>query len=133
MMNFRICNILFLIAVTVFMPAASFGNSEYEVDILDTRQLGHVRHIVDSARQLPGDWRYMEPRAMLTYDAYQFQLAFMSYALAMVQINYTPAYKELYREAQLSLIEKMMRNDVWVPTWLPIIEMDPYKELPGSG
>ena len=44
-----------------------------------------------------------------------------------MQVNYTPAYKELYREAQLSLIEKMMRNDVWAPTWLPIIEMDPYK------
>ena len=133
MMNFRIRNMLFLIAVTVFTPAASFGNSVYETGILDTRQLGHVRHIVDSARQLPGDWRYMEPRAMLTYDAYQFQLAFMSYALAMVQINYTPAYKELYREAQLSLIEKMMRNDVWVPTWLPIIEMDPYKSYLEAG
>ena len=106
MMNFRMCRMLFLITATVCTPATSFGNSVYEAGVLDTRQLGHVRHLVDSARQLPGDWRYMEPRAMLTYDAYQFQLAFMSYALAMVQINYTPAYKELYREAQLSLIEK---------------------------
>ena len=122
MMNFRICKTLLLITVTAFAPATSFGNSANEAGSLDTRQLGHVRHIIDSARQLPGDWRYMEPRAMLTYDAYQFQLAFMSYALAIVQVNYTPAYKELYREAQLSLIEKMMRPDVWAPTWLEIIE-----------
>ena len=133
MMNFRICKLFFLIAVTVCTPATSFGNSAYEVEVLDTEQLGHVRHIIDSARQLPGDWRYLEPRAMLTYDAYQFQLAFMSYALAMVQINYTPAYKELYREAQLSLIEKMMRRDVWAPTWLEIIEMEPYKSYLEAG
>ena len=49
MMNFRIRNILFLITAMLFTPATSFGNSAYEVDILDTRQLGHVRHIVDSA------------------------------------------------------------------------------------
>ena len=121
------CKILLLTIVTIFMPVTSFGISAYEVDTLDNEQLGHVRHMIESARQLPGDWRYMEPRAMLTYDAYQFQLAFMSYTLGMVQVNYTPAYKELYRDAQLSLIEKMMRNDVWAPNWLQIIEMDPYK------
>ena len=43
---------------------------------------------------------------MLSYDAYQFQLAFISYGLAMVQVNYTPAYRELYENAQLALIEK---------------------------
>ena len=47
---------------------------------------------------------------MLSYDAYQFQLAFISYGLAMVQVNYTPAYRELYENAQLALIEKMLRR-----------------------
>ena len=51
---------------------------------LSEDQLGHLRHIVELARQLPGDWRYMEPREMLSYDSYQFQLAFISYGLAMV-------------------------------------------------
>jgi hypothetical protein len=100
---------------------------------LSEDQLGHLRHIVELARQLPGDWRYMEPREMLSYDAYQFQLAFISYGLAMVQVNYTPAYRELYENAQLALIEKMLRRDVWAPTWLPIIEMEPFKNYLPAG
>lgn len=100
---------------------------------LSEDQLGHLRHIVELARQLPGDWRYMEPREMLSYDAYQFQIAFISYGLAMVQVNYTPAYRELYENAQLALIEKMLRRDVWAPTWLPIIEMEPFKNYLPAG
>ena len=50
----------------------------------------------------------------------------MSYALAVVQMHYTPAYKELYKDAQLRLIEKIMRRDVWA-LWLEVIEMPSFK------
>ena len=125
------CSLSILMCSSLY--GADLGESAYDADILNTKQLGHVRHIIDSARQLPGDWRYMEPRTPLSFDAYQFQLAFMSYALAVVQMNYTPAYKELYKDAQLRLIEKIVRRDVWAPTWVEVVEMPYYSKYLEAG
>jgi hypothetical protein len=46
-------------------------------------------------------------------EAYRYQLAFMTYALALAQYHKTPAYQELYQQAMDSLIKKMTRRDVW--------------------
>ena len=82
---------------------------------LDSAQLGHVRHVVRLANQLPGDWSYMghyEPDEEGD-DAFRYQLAMMAYALGAAQAHHTPAYRELYRDTTEKLIEKMLRFDVW--------------------
>ena len=47
----------------------------------------------------------------------QFQLAYMAAALALVQHQYTPAYRELYRPTMDALIQKMTLPDIW-ESWL---------------
>jgi hypothetical protein len=46
-------------------------------------------------------------------DAYRYQLAYMAYTIAVVQQQYLPAYRELFKDTFQRLIEKMMRHDVW--------------------
>jgi hypothetical protein len=87
---------------------------------MDAKQLGTVRYIVYQANQLPGHWGDMTPRD-LSYDNQQFQLAFMSYSLAVAQAEYVPAYRELYEKAQLRLIKKMMEEEVW-DNWVELVE-----------
>ncbi len=93
---------------------------------LDSKQLGHVRHIVELANQLPGSWEHMKGGPRGAFDQYQFQLAWMYYTLAMTQSQLTPAYRELYKEASDRLIEKMLRPEVW-DWWLKVIEIPRFK------
>lgn len=82
---------------------------------LDPKQMGHLRHIIRLSRQAPGDWSDMGPFDPTNEgdDAYRYQLAYMAYTLAVVQQQYLPAYRELFKETFQRLIEKMMRHDVW--------------------
>lgn len=82
---------------------------------LSATQLGHINHFIRLSRQLPGDWSDMGPFDPTNEgdDAYRYQLAYMSYALAVAQYHYVPSYKELYRDTFRRLIQKMLRHDVW--------------------
>lgn len=82
---------------------------------MDDKVLGHLRHIVNLSRQLPGDWSDMGPYdpGQEGDDAYRYQLAYMAYTLALTQYHHTPAYRELWRKTFRDLIEKMLRWDVW--------------------
>jgi hypothetical protein len=82
---------------------------------LDEQQIAHVEHVLALARQAPGDWSDMGPfdATQEGDDAYRYQLAYMTYLLGLVQYHYTPAYRELYRNAFSRLITKMLRLDVW--------------------
>jgi hypothetical protein len=93
---------------------------------LDPKQLGHVRHIVELANQLPGSWQHMQGGPRGAFDQYQFQLAWMYYALAVTQSQLTPAYRELYQNASDRLIEKMLQPEVW-DWWLKVIEIPRFK------
>lgn len=82
---------------------------------LDDDQLGLLRHVVSIAHQLPGDWANMgalEP-GQEGDDGYRYQLSMMTCMLAAAQYHKTPAYRELYKAAIETMIEKMMRFDVW--------------------
>jgi Linalool dehydratase/isomerase len=81
--------------------------------------------MVETARQLQDDWTHLQPMAPVSFDAYQFQLAFMSYALATVQVQWTPAYRELFRDTQRRLIEKFLLPASWQQVWLPTLA-DPH-------
>ncbi len=80
---------------------------------LTETELGHIRHLVKMAHQLPGDWSGYGSQWLLTERTQQFQLAFSGMTLALVQHQYTPAYRELYREAIDANIQKLQHPDIW--------------------
>jgi hypothetical protein len=81
-------------------------------------ELGEVRRIVALSRLLPGDWSGMGDDVWHAAErTQQFQLQYMAVALALVQYQYTPAYRELYQKAMDSLIQKMTLPDIW-QSWI---------------
>jgi len=94
---------------------------------LDQKQLGALRHMIELSRRPPGSWQFMEPEERLSNDNVIFQIAYMSYALAVVQSEVTPAYRELYRQALRSYIHKILQRDVW-DMWLEVIEIPLFKQ-----
>lgn len=78
-------------------------------------EIGAMRWFVKLAGQAPGDWSGMgglEP-GQEWLEAYRYQLAFMTYFLALEQYHKTPAYRELATATMDLLIQKMVRKDVW--------------------
>ena len=72
---------------------------------LSTQQMGHVRHMINLANQLDGDWSMMgETPPGDNFDAYQFQIAFAAYALAVAHYHSTPAHRDLYQNVSAKLI-----------------------------
>jgi hypothetical protein len=85
---------------------------------LTDQELGHIRRFVQLAQQLPGDWSGMGDDVWSVAErTRQFQLAYMADALGLIQHNYTPAYRELYRKSMDALIQKMTLPDIW-ESWL---------------
>ncbi|HJN50256.1 MAG TPA: hypothetical protein QF924_07250 [Pseudomonadales bacterium] len=83
---------------------------------LSTKQMGHVRHMINMANDLPGDFSLMgqmDPVYHMSFHAYQFQFAFAHYALASAHYHYTPAHRDLYQDASARLIKRMIYKDVW--------------------
>ena len=82
---------------------------------LSAKEVGAMRWFVKLANQAPGDWSDMgglEP-GQEWLEAYRYQLAFMTYFLALEQYHKTPAYRELITPTMDMLIQKMLRKDVW--------------------
>lgn len=105
-----------LLAAGAFPTVRAVAGSQREdVPVLNERQLGHLAFIDRLSRQIPGDWRFMgadEP-GQGGFDSYRYQLAMMSYAVALAQYHYTPAWREVHAGIDARLIEKMLRFDVW--------------------
>lgn len=82
---------------------------------LDPLQVGQMRRILNLASLLPDDWSGMMGRSSLQEDfgALRFQLAYMSYALALTHVHRLPAAPGLIRAPFERLIEKMLSPDVW--------------------
>lgn len=113
-----------ILGSVVSVPAASPAD---KYPSLDKKQLGALRHMIGLSRRPPGSWQFMEPEARLSNDNVQFQIAYMSYALAVVQSQVTPAYRELDREAFRSYIHKILQRDVW-DMWLEVIAFPEFKK-----
>lgn len=84
-------------------------------DRLDDAQAGHLRRIADLAMRLPDDWSGMMGRSSLQEDfgSLRFQLAYMSYALALTHRHRLPAAPAVFRKPFDRLIQKMLSPDVW--------------------
>ena len=87
-----------------------------EVDALDSKQLGSIRHIVNLANQPPNDWSHMMPYLPMQEDhgAYRYQLAYMAFALALGYRHRLPAAPAVFKDAFDKLIEKMVHPEVWL-------------------
>ena len=93
---------------------------------LSTKKMGHVRHMVNLANQLDGDFSLMgetDPVYNMSFHAYQFQIAFAQYALASTHYHYTPAHRDLYQKASARLIQRMIYKDVW-DYWAHVSKFD---------
>ncbi len=100
------------LAIPVLALAAGPDPANYPA--LSTQQMGHVRHMINLANQLDGDWSMMgETSPGHNFDAYQFQIAFAAYALAVAHYHYTPAQRDLFHDTSAKLIKKMIYKDVW--------------------
>jgi hypothetical protein len=91
------------------------GSSAVECrPVLSAKSVGHLRHTLRLAQQLPGDWSNMGSDWWdIGEGAQQYELAFMTYMLGIVQHQYTPAYREFCQTAIEKLIGKMMLPDIW--------------------
>ena len=84
---------------------------------LDDLQAGSLQHLLNRAAQPTGDWSgMMGPSGAASEDfgGLRFQLAFMSYALAVTHATRLPAAPALFREPLDALIQKMLHPDVWI-------------------
>ncbi|MGB1404014.1 MAG: hypothetical protein ACPG65_08865, partial [Porticoccaceae bacterium] len=95
-----------VLAVSAAEPLVSPDPTNYPS--LSTKQMGHVRHMINLANQLDGDFSLMgetDPVYYMSFHAYQFQIAFAQYALAATHYHYTPAHRDLYQKASARLIQ----------------------------
>ncbi|RKE36453.1 hypothetical protein B0G76_2639 [Paraburkholderia sp. BL23I1N1] len=85
------------------------------VPMLDELQAGHLQHILNLAARLPDDWSGMQGKTSLQEDfgSLRFQLAYMSYALALTHVHRLPAAPAVFRPAFDALVQKMLSPDVW--------------------
>lgn len=83
---------------------------------LDDKQTGALRRILNLSGQLSGDWSGMMNRTMVGEDfgALRFQLAYMSYTLALAHVHRLPAAPGVFRKPFDSLIQKMLLPDCWM-------------------
>ena len=82
---------------------------------LDSLQTGALRRMFNLAGQLPDDWSGMLGPTTMQEDfgALRFQLAYMSYALALTHVHRLPAAPGFFKKPFEQLIEKMLSPDVW--------------------
>ncbi len=98
------------------VPGLAADPDAADYPALSTEQMGHVRHMIDLANQLDGDFSLMgefDPVYYMSFHAYQFQIAFAAYALGSAHYHYTPAHRDLYQQASARLIQRMTYKDVW--------------------
>ncbi len=83
---------------------------------MSARQIGHLRHIENLARQPAGDWSHMGTKmhGQEDFGSYRFQLAFMAYALALAHMHRAPNAPGAFRDTFDRLIAKMLHPDVWM-------------------
>lgn len=82
---------------------------------LDDLQLGHLRHFDNLSRRLDNDWSLMQGKGFGQDDfgGYRFQLAYMTYALALTHQHRLPNAPGVFRPILERLMQKMLLPEVW--------------------
>ncbi|MCP2252773.1 hypothetical protein LY13_001516 [Prauserella aidingensis] len=84
--------------------------------LLTAEQIGHLRHFDNLSRQQTNDWSLMQGKATGQDDfgGYRFQLAYMTYALAVTHLHRLPAAPGLFQPTMQRLIDKILLPEVWM-------------------
>lgn len=87
-----------------------------QTPVLNDMQAGSLRRIFQLADQLRDDWSGMMGRSTHQEDfgSLRFQLAYMSYALALAHVHRMPAAPGLFKRPFQRLIEKILSPDCWM-------------------
>lgn len=106
------------LVMTIIVVAATFSGwaedfTHETAPQLSDAELGHLRHFVTLANQELDDWTGFEASNQKGLEAYRYQLAFMTYALALQQYHSVPAYRDLYQDTIDRLVERMLQKPVW--------------------
>ena len=84
---------------------------------LSEKEIGHLRHFSELANLPAGDWSGMGDGAMgwlgVPERTFRYQIAKMAYAVASVQYDRTPAYREFYQQTLRALIDRLQEPDCW--------------------
>jgi hypothetical protein len=83
---------------------------------LSAEQVGHLRHFENLLAQPPNDWSLMQGKGMGQDDfgGYRFQLAYLTYALALTHAHRLPAAPGVFKPMFERAIEKMLLPEVWI-------------------
>lgn len=83
--------------------------------LLSDEQVGSIRHIDNLSRLPRGDWHHMTGPLPLQEDfnAYRYQLGYMSLALALAHYHRLPAAPAVFQGTLDRLIQRMLEPDVW--------------------
>jgi len=100
------------------------------------KEMGQLRWMLEIADQDVDDFEYLVGSGQAGMEAYRYQLAFMTYFLAIEQYHKLSACPEIIRPRMDRLIEKMIQKPVWefwaevsqgVPAYEPLMNK-PYPE-----
>ncbi|WP_130178038.1 hypothetical protein [Cryobacterium sp. SO1] len=97
------------------MTSAGNPPSEYARRGLDDLQLGHLRHFDNLSLRLDNDWSLMQGKGFGQDDfgGYRFQLAYMTYALALTHQHRLPNAPGVFRPMLERIMQKMLLPEVW--------------------
>lgn len=84
--------------------------------LLTAEQVGHLRHFDNLSRQQVNDLSLMQGKGVGQEDfgGYRFQLAYMTYALALTHLHRLPAAPGLFQPIIKRLIDKILLPEVWL-------------------
>lgn len=99
--------------VTGQVSKAPFDISD--LNMLDDKQMGHIRHIRNVGARQGGDWKHMDANDPIQFgfSSYRYPLAHMAYTLAAAHYHHLPAAPGAFKGPYEQIIEKMLRQDVW--------------------
>jgi hypothetical protein len=81
---------------------------------LTPEQVGHLRHFANLLGQQSNDWSFMQGKGLGQDDfgGYRFQLAYMTYAMALTHVHRLPAAPGLFKPLFEKAIAKMLHPEV---------------------
>ncbi|KAK4499812.1 hypothetical protein PRZ48_007998 [Zasmidium cellare] len=82
---------------------------------LDPKQAGHLRHYHNLLAQKDGEWHHFgtQEGSQEWDDAYRYQLATMTYAMAVTHYHRLPILKGVFKPLIRRAIHKMLLRQVW--------------------
>jgi len=114
----RTGRLLAMVAILLLSISAAATDPGCPVDpsaypVIGPEEMAQLRWTLKLASQPLDDFSNLEGANQFGMQAYRYQIAFMTYALALEQYHKLPAFRELLQPAMDRFIEKMVQKPVW--------------------